>query len=110
MRDATPIEIDVSRLQEMRSAGVSHRVLDVREPWETELCALDGSLKIPMRQVPARVAELPSEEFIVVICHHGQRSLQVATWLRSQGLEGAASLAGGIDAWARECDPAISRY
>jgi rhodanese-related sulfurtransferase len=61
--------------------------------------------------VPARAYnELDPDERIVVICHHGVRSLNVANWLRNQGFEQAQSLRGGIDAWSRDVDPAMARY
>jgi rhodanese-related sulfurtransferase len=54
--------------------------------------------------------ELDPDRPIVVLCHHGQRSLSVAMWLREQGFDHAQSLAGGIDAWSRTIDPTIPRY
>ena len=63
-----------------------------------------------MTQIPGRLAELPRDGTLVVLCHHGQRSLQVATWLRGQGFGGATSLSGGIDAWAGGFDPEMARY
>jgi rhodanese-related sulfurtransferase len=86
-------------------------LLDVREPWETSAVGFPGALAMPMGEVPARVYnELDPEERIVVICHHGVRSLNVANWLRNQGFEQAQSLRGGIDAWSRDVDPAMARY
>ncbi len=105
-----PLEIDCATLAGYRSAGQAHRVLDVREAWEIEICALDQDLNIPMTQIPGRLEELPRDGALVVLCHHGQRSLQVAAWLRGQGFDGATSLSGGIDAWAREFDPEMARY
>jgi rhodanese-related sulfurtransferase len=107
---AVPLEIDGATLGDYRSLGRPHQVLDVREVWETAICAFDDDLKIPMNQIPGRLAELPREGTLVIICHHGQRSLQVATWLRGQGFAGATSLSGGIDAWASEFDPEMARY
>ncbi len=86
-------------------------LLDVREPWEVETASLSGSLLMPMGDVPSRAhQELDPDDHIVVLCHHGQRSLNVAMWLRAQGFERAQSLAQGIDGWSREIDPAIPRY
>lgn len=86
-------------------------LLDVREPWETQTASLPESLTMPMGDVPSRAhAELDPDSHIVVLCHHGQRSLSVAMWLRNQGFDYAQSLAGGIDGWSREIDPAIPRY
>ncbi len=87
------------------------RFIDVREPWEFETARLPGSVLMPMGDVPARAhQELDPDERLVILCHHGMRSLNVAVWLRNQGFEQAQSLAGGIDAWSAEVDPAIARY
>ena len=108
--EAVPLEIDCAALADYRSRGQAHRVLDVRETWETEICALDPCQIIPMTQIPARLAELSPDGTLVILCHHGLRSLQVATWLREQGYPGATSLSGGIEAWATEIDPQMARY
>jgi adenylyltransferase/sulfurtransferase len=84
-------------------------ILDVREPWEHELCAIPGARLIPMDQLQWRVDELDPGREVVVYCHHGQRSAAVVQWLRRQGIP-AANLRGGIDGWAVEVAPALSRY
>ena len=85
-------------------------VLDVREPWEHEVCNLAGSRLLPMQDIPARVKELPTDTDIVVLCHHGMRSLQVAQFLKQSGLERVSNLSGGIAAWAAQVDPDMSQY
>jgi rhodanese-related sulfurtransferase len=86
-------------------------LLDVREPWEFAAASLPGSLSMPMGDVTSRAwAELDPDAHIVVVCHHGQRSLSVAIWLRAQGFERAQSLVGGIDGWSRAIDPSVPRY
>ena len=93
------------------SAPEAPILLDVREPWEFQTASLPGSLLMPMGDVPSRAhAELDPDAHIVVLCHHGQRSLSVAMWLRGQGFERAQSLAGGIDAWSRGMDATVPRY
>jgi len=87
------------------------RLLDVREPWEFQTAHVEGSLPIPMNEVPARAAqELDPAERLVVLCHHGVRSMNVAVWLRRQGFAQAQSIRGGIDAWSLEVDAAVPRY
>lgn len=87
------------------------RLIDVREPWEFETARVDGSLLMPMGDVPSRAhQELDPEERLVVVCHHGIRSMNVTVWLRNQGFEQAQSLRGGIDAWSAEVDPKVARY
>jgi rhodanese-related sulfurtransferase len=86
-------------------------LLDVREKWEFETVHLPNSLLMPMGDIPSRAhAELDPDEPIVVLCHHGARSLNVTMWLRAQGFEQVQSLAGGIDGWSRSIDPSLARY
>ena len=87
------------------------KFIDVREPWEFATAHIEGSVPIPMGEVPARAhQELDPEERLVVVCHHGIRSMNVTAWLRNQGFEQAQSMRGGIDAWAAEVDPSVGRY
>ncbi|HEX3438346.1 MAG TPA: rhodanese-like domain-containing protein [Pseudacidobacterium sp.] len=86
-------------------------LLDVREPGEYAVARIEGSILMPMGDVPGRANhELDPDAHIVTICHHGVRSMNVAVWLRNQGFEQAQSLRGGIDAWASMIDPAMARY
>jgi rhodanese-related sulfurtransferase len=97
-----------------RWPGDAHReavvLLDVREHDELERAALSFARHIPMAQVPTRIAELDPDATIVVMCHGGMRSLQVAHFLVTQGFSTVMNLSGGIDAWAREVDSTIPRY
>jgi rhodanese-related sulfurtransferase len=87
------------------------RLVDVREPWEFETAHIQDSVLMPMGEVPARAhQELDPEDRLVVLCHHGIRSMNVTAWLREQGFERVQSLRGGIDAWSAEVDPAVMRY
>ena len=85
-------------------------LLDVREPWEFEICHLAGARHIPMHLVPVRYGELDPDQEIVVICHHGARSFQVAMFLENKGFGAVRNLAGGVEAWAVEVDPTMCRY
>ncbi len=86
-------------------------LLDVREPWEHATAALPNATLIPMNEIPSRAhTEFDPDQPIVVLCHHGARSLSVTMWLRNQGFDHAQSLAGGIDHWSRTIDPTIPRY
>jgi sulfur-carrier protein adenylyltransferase/sulfurtransferase len=84
-------------------------VLDVREPWEQDIARLPGTLDIPMNEVPARLAELPKEREIVVMCRSGGRSSKVTQFLEQRGYR-AANLTGGILRWAQEIDPGLKTY
>ncbi len=98
------------RLNQAAAAEVQPLILDVREPWELERCALPNAKHIPMREIPARLSELDPATEIVVMCHHGVRSQQVAYFLASRGYRNVFNLAGGIDAWAREVDSTMATY
>lgn len=107
---AQPLEIDCRTFAAWRAAGEPVALLDVREDWERQVVSLPGSLGIPMQQVPGRLGELPADRKLVVLCHHGARSLRVVQFLRERGFEGAINLAGGIDAYARTVDPGLPTY
>lgn len=85
-------------------------LLDVREPDEISLAALEGAVWIPMNQVPRRLHELERACPTVVMCHGGSRSRRVAEYLAAQGFSQVFNLAGGIDAWSQEVDAAVPRY
>lgn len=104
-------EITPEELKQKLDVGADITVLDVREPWEYQAAHVEPSTLIPMDQVPARVhQELDPEEHIVVMCHHGVRSANVAAWMQQQGFERVQSLRGGIDAWSRQVDPKVPTY
>ncbi len=86
-------------------------LLDVREPWEFETAKIASAKLMPMGEVPSRAhQELEPEDEIVVLCHHGVRSMNVTVWLRQQGFEKAQSMRGGIDSWSRLVDPEVPTY
>jgi len=82
----------------------------VREPWEIAIASIPGSVAIPMHEIVTRFDEIPRQRAVVCLCHHGMRSMQVAMFLAHNGCEAVYNLQGGIDAWAREVDPACPRY
>ena len=86
------------------------RLLDVREPWETEYCQLPGSMTIPMGQIMDKANSLNPDEAVVCICHHGIRSQQVALYLKSLGFTSLYNLRGGIHAWSSTVDPTCPTY
>ena len=98
----------------LRSGGADKALLiDVREPEEFALARIDGAMLIPMQSIPAelqKIERLADEQDLMVICHHGVRSLQVVSWLRGHGIENVYSVAGGIDRWSREVDADVPRY
>jgi rhodanese-related sulfurtransferase len=104
-------QMTVRELNErLAQPGAKPVLLDVREGWELKICALPGALHIPMGQIPARAGELDPEQELVVVCHHGVRSMRVAQYLASRGFHKLHNLQGGVSAWAREIDPAMQTY
>jgi rhodanese-related sulfurtransferase len=104
-------EITIEAFATQRQQPNAPLLLDVREPWEFQTASIPNSLLMPMGEVTSRAhTELDPDAPIVVLCHHGARSLNVALWLRDQGFSHVQSLAGGIDAWSRSIDPEIPRY
>ena len=85
-------------------------LLDVREPWEVETCRIEGSVPIPMNSIPARMQELDDEAPIVCICHHGARSMSVASFLERNGFTQVINLTGGVHAWALQVDNSMPTY
>jgi len=108
MRNLSPREIK-DRLEASRTGPL---LLDVREPWEFRICRLAGAALIPMRDIPRAVteAEIERGRQIIVICHHGIRSRQVALYLEHMGYPDVINLQGGVDAWARDVDPSMPTY
>ena len=107
------IEITPLQLQAKLQSGEKITVIDVREPAEEAIAKLPGALLIPMQSVPAqlqRIEGLADEGDLAILCHHGVRSLNVTVWLKRNGVENCFSVAGGIDRWSAEIDPAIPRY
>jgi len=104
-------EISAAQVKAMFKRGENFVLLDVREPWEREKASIEGSTAMPMGEVASRAhLELDLEEHIIVLCHHGVRSLSVTNWLRQQGFEKVQSVRGGIDGWARTVDPKVPLY
>ena len=85
-------------------------LLDVREPHEFQFAHIAGSVLIPLNQIPNRLSDLDPQQEIIVICHHGMRSLQAANYLVQSGYKNIANLTGGIDVWSCNCDNSVRRY
>ena len=107
IRELAPAELARWRADDERRAPA---VVDVREPWELERCALSDVIHVPMHELPGRLGELPRDRDLVVVCHHGVRSRLAATFLARAGFAPVWNLSGGVAAWAAEVDPALPRY
>lgn len=103
-------ELEPEEVARRRAAGEHLVLLDVREPWEREIATLPGDRWIPLRDLAARLAEVPADAAVVLYCHHGGRSAHATGYLRAHGRPRCFNLAGGIDAWSRRVDPALPRY
>ena len=111
MSKPLPLEITPKEVKRLLDKRARVRLVDVREPVEFEAARIEGAELFPMRTIPKALPLFEEEENqIVVYCHHGMRSLQVVGWLREQGVENCASMAGGIDRWSLEIDPQVPRY
>jgi rhodanese-related sulfurtransferase len=104
------LQIDPKEVKQKIERGEKFVLLDVREPWEHAISRIDGSMLIPMQELPVRLDAIDEADDVVVYCHMGIRSVNAAAWLRDQGIESARSMSGGIDRWSQEVDPAVPRY
>ena len=103
-------ELEPLQLRARLDHGDTITILDVREPEEIRIAAFPGALHIPMGEIPARLNELDPDAAMVVVCHHGMRSAQVAMYLARTGFAHVSNLNGGIDEWSLTVDPATPRY
>jgi rhodanese-related sulfurtransferase len=103
-------------LQSRANAAAAARpvLLDVREPWELQKASVAPEgfelVAIPMNEIPGRLGELDVHAAIACLCHHGARSQRVAAFLAGNGFASVVNVAGGIEAWSQERDPAVPRY
>jgi rhodanese-related sulfurtransferase len=104
------LQITPAETKERLEKGEKLLLVDVREPWEYELCRIEGAKLIPLGTLAANVNALLDADDVICYCHHGLRSLDAAAWLRFQGVVNAKSLAGGIERWSMEVDPQVPRY
>ena len=106
------MEIDCQAVKAKLDAGDDFLFIDCREQQEYDTVKIEGATLIPMVQIPERLSELESHKDgeIVIHCHHGGRSLNVANWLKQRGFANPLSMAGGIDVWAQEIDTSLPRY
>jgi rhodanese-related sulfurtransferase len=104
------LEITPAKVKARLDRGENVVIVDVREPWEFEVCRIEGARLVPLGTLAASLDTLPDVDELICYCHHGMRSLEAAAWLRFQGFEKAKSLAGGIERWSLEVDSRVPRY
>ncbi|MDR3724472.1 MAG: rhodanese-like domain-containing protein [Terracidiphilus sp.] len=102
-------QITVKELKQRIDSGNAPYIVDVREPFEYQICNIGAPL-IPINDVPARIDEIPRTGEVVIHCKSGGRSQRVAEFLAQAGYTNVSNLAGGILAWAEEIDPKMQKY
>ena len=107
MEQITPRELSAWLKDPARRAPY---VLDIREAWEVDLCKIEGARHVSMGNIPSAIDSLPVEGPLVVYCHHGIRSMQVAAFLERQGCTQVFNLRGGISAWAYDVANDMRHY
>ncbi len=105
-----PMEMDPGQARGILVENSSCILLDVRELKERTLCFIEGSLHVPLSSLPEQLTALNPETPIISYCHHGIRSLAAVRMLRAKGFDKVSSMRGGIDLWAIEIDPSLTRY
>ena len=104
------MQISAKEVNERVGRGDKLLLVDVREQWEYDLAKIPGAKLIPLGTLPANLNTLLDADEVICYCHHGMRSLDAAVWLRQQGVEGAKSMAGGIERWSVDVDSSVPRY
>ena len=107
----TPIPtMTVRELKQKLDNGDKFLLLDVREPFEWDICRIDRAQLIPLGQLPSRMSELDSADEIVIHCKSGGRSAKAVRLLQEAGFSKLHNVEGGITAWAEEVDPTVPKY
>ncbi|HEY8513838.1 MAG TPA: rhodanese-like domain-containing protein [Cyclobacteriaceae bacterium] len=103
-------EITVEELKELKDSGADFQLIDVREPYEYDICNLEGEL-IPLASIPSNVDRISRDKQVIVYCRTGRRSADAITWLeKNHKFDNLYNLQGGIMEWAREIDPDMEQY
>lgn len=105
IKQITPVELK-KRIDE----GDDILLLDIREEVETKICKIEGSVHIPMQEIPSRLSELDMHRDIVIYCKSGERSSAVTNFLKNSGFSRVANLYGGTLSWADTVDPTMAKY
>lgn len=108
MVEVSPISVE--QLNEKMIAQENFYLLDVRNEWEYSLCHLPHSIHIPLKDLEYKLELLPLNMAIIVLCHHGVRSLQAASFLVENGFKEVFNLEGGIHQWAKKIDSQLVLY
>ncbi|MCG8377870.1 MAG: sulfurtransferase [Proteobacteria bacterium] len=104
------LSISAEELKTRLEGGQTPVMLDVREEWEFEICNIAGSVNISMSDTDKMLKTLNPDDETIVICHHGMRSFQVASFLKENGFNNIMNLEGGVDSWAKTVDSTMAQY
>ncbi|PIQ82893.1 MAG: molybdenum cofactor biosynthesis protein MoeB [Candidatus Omnitrophica bacterium CG11_big_fil_rev_8_21_14_0_20_64_10] len=108
--DNGALEITPEDLKKLLDQKKPVKIIDVREPHEYDICRIEGARLIPLSEFSGRLDEMDPADELVLLCHHGMRSLKALKILKEAGFKKARSLAGGIDAWSERIDDTVPRY
>ncbi|MFQ5355621.1 MAG: molybdopterin-synthase adenylyltransferase MoeB [Mariprofundaceae bacterium] len=109
-RPLNPDDIAPKELAELIEQNPDIFVLDVREPFELDICRIKGSYEIPLGQLQTRLSEVPQDREVVVHCKSGARSARAVELLKNNGYTNVKNLAGGILQWIDDVDQSLSKY
>jgi sulfur-carrier protein adenylyltransferase/sulfurtransferase len=103
-------EVTAKELKQLKDSGADIQLIDVREPYEYDICNLEGEL-IPMSEIPANVDKISRDKKVVIHCRSGKRSGDMLLWLeKNHGFDNLYNLKGGILAWATDVDTDMPKY
>jgi rhodanese-related sulfurtransferase len=103
--------LTATQVKQKLDRGDRFRLIDVREPLEHSVARIEGAELLPLSRAQEWIETLHPDEELVIFCHHGSRSMQVASYLAGRrGFTSVANLLGGIDEWALFVDPQVPRY
>ncbi len=108
--NASVPHVSVEELKAKLDGGAKFRLIDVREPYERDICGLKNAELIPIAQLPARMSELDSAEDTILVCKNGARSAHAVKMLHEAGFGRVWNVAGGFDAWAERIDTNFPKY
>ena len=104
------LEIDVVELKNKIDLNSNIKIIDIREPNELAICKIEGSIHIPMMEIPNKINELNKEQELIIQCRSGERSARVCEFLMHQGFTNTKNLKGGILEWINIIDPSLTAY
>ena len=105
-----PLEISVTDAAALHGSEPALALIDVREDFEREICAVTGSRQLTEALADEMIQSWDKAQQILFLCHHGGRSRAAAEYFQQQGFSQVRNVTGGIDAWARDVDASLARY